>query len=184
MDTFSRIENYILRKSDSNALIIIFGILYFASQAIIGSLLHKIGTLNALALQTTFRADKFYEIASAWIKSGEIEMYYRHFYFDNFHPIWYSIFLSLLIARAFRVNDVSPEFNFIVLTPFIAALCDYFENMMHLYMLADLTRATPLMVALSGLATNTKWILAALGVGTVTGLIIFWMINRYIQSKK
>lgn len=183
MGTFSRTENYILRKSDSTALIVVFGIIYFTSQIIIGTILHKIGTFKALALQTTFCSDKFREIASAWILSGEIEAYYRHFYFDNFHPIWYAIFLSLLIARTYKINDVSPEFNFIILTPFIAALCDFFENAMHLYFLYDLNRATPFLVALSGLATNTKWILAGVGVGTVAGLIIFWFIKKFTAGK-
>lgn len=49
---------------------------------------------DALTLQMTFSSDTFKEIASGWIASGQVKLYYRHFYFDNFHPIWYSIFLS------------------------------------------------------------------------------------------
>jgi len=69
-------------------------------------------------------------------------------------------FLGLLIARAFKMNNVNPKFNGVVLMPFVAGLCDIFENTMHVYFLADLDRATPWLVALSGLATNTKWILS------------------------
>lgn len=184
MGTFARAENYILKKSESTALIVVFGIIYFTSQVIIGSILHKIGTLKALALQMTFCSDKFREIASAWIQSGEIDVYYRHFYFDSVHPVWYAIFLSLLIARAFKINEVNSEFNGIILTPFVAAFCDFFENAMHLYLLADLNRATPFLVALSGLATNTKWILAGLGVGTVAGLIVFWFVKKMTTGGK
>lgn len=184
MGMMTRAENYIIQKSDSNILIAVFGIIYFASQAIIGSIMHPLGVANALALQTTFSSDKFKEIASAWIASGQVEIYYRHFRFDNFHPIWYCIFLSLLIARSFKVSNVNPKFNFIILTPFIAAACDFFENMMHLYFLADLNRATPLLVALSGTATNTKWLLAFIGVAIVTVSVISWFTKTYIKKTK
>lgn len=183
MSMLAKVENLIIKKSNSNFLIALFAVIYFTSQIIIGSILHKLGTLNALALQTTMCSEKFKTIASGWIASAEIAGYYRHFYFDYFHPVWYSIFLSLLIARAFKINNVNPKFNWVVLTPFVAAICDYFENTMHLYFLADLNRATPLLVALSGLATNTKWALAALGVIVVTVLSGIWLV-KFILKKK
>jgi hypothetical protein len=180
----AKVENLIIQKSNSNFLIALFAVIYFTSQIIIGSILHKLGTLNAFALQTTMCSEKFKAIASGWIASGDIAAYYRHFYFDYFHPVWYSIFLSLLIARVFRISHVHSKFNWFVLTPFVAAICDFFENTMHLYFLADLNRATPLLVALSGLATNTKWALAALGVMVVTILSGIWLVKEIILKKK
>ena len=184
MNIFSRTENFISQKSDSNLLIIIFGIIYFTSQFIIGSIIHPLGMENFLALQTTLSSDTFKEIASCWIASGQIEIYYKHFYFDNFHPIWYSIFLSLLIARTFKMNGVSPSFNFIILTPFIAGACDLIENAMHLYFLSDLRRATPALVTFSGLATNTKWFLSLSGVAIVSILVVAWFVKTFIIKKR
>jgi hypothetical protein len=155
-------------------------IVYFTSQAIIGSILHEIGALNVLALQTTFSSEMFRSIAAGWIASGDIELYYKHFYFDFFHPLWYSILLSLLIARAFTLNDVNPRFNFMILTPFVAGLCDLVENSIHVYILADPNRATPLLVWFSGLAANVKWFLAFLGLATAMFLIGFWIVKRYV----
>lgn len=183
MEIFSRAENFISKKSDANILIIIFGMLYFASQIKIASIVHPLG-IDMWRIQTTLSSDTFKSIASGWIASGQVNIYYRHFYFDNFHPIWYGIFLSLLIARTFKINKVNSKFNFIILTPFVAAICDFFENMMHLYFLADLNRATPTLVALSGLATNTKWILAFLGVGVVSVLAVVWFVKTFITEKK
>jgi hypothetical protein len=137
-----------------------------------------------LRIQTTLSSDTFKEIASGWIASGQIGLYYKHFYFDNFHPIWYSIFLSLLVARAFKINNINPKFNFIILTPFVAGICDLIENMMHLYFMADLKRATPALVALSGTATNTKWFLALSGVAIVSILIGVWIVKIFIMKKK
>jgi hypothetical protein len=184
MNIFSRAENFISQKSDSNVLIIIFGIIYFTSQFIIGSIIHPLGVGNVLALQTTLSSDTFKEIASGWIASGQIGIYYKHFYFDNFHPIWYSIFLSLLIARTFKINGVSPSFNFIILTPFIAGICDLVENAMHIYFLSDLRRATPALVALSGTATNTKWFLSLSGVAIVSILVVAWFVKTFIIKKR
>ncbi|KQC11019.1 MAG: hypothetical protein APR62_10790 [Smithella sp. SDB] len=184
MNIFLRAENFIIRKSDSNFLIAVFGIFYFTSQIIIGSILHPLGVKNALVLQTTFSSDTFKSIASVWIASGQINTYYKHFYFDNFHPIWYSIFLSLLIAKAFKIKNINPKFNFIIFTPFIAGICDLIENIMHIYFLADLNRATPALVALSGLATNTKWFLALSGVAIVSILIAVWIVKNFITRIK
>ncbi len=183
MDILLRTENFISKKSNSNLIIAIFGIIYFASQIKIASIVHPLG-IDMLRIQTTLSSDTFKEIASGWIASGQIENYYKHFYFDNFHPIWYSIFLSLLIARAFKINNINPKFNFFILTPFIAGICDFFENMMHLYLLADLQRATPALVALSGLATNTKWFLALSGVAIVSILIGISIVKNFITKKK
>ena len=184
MNIFSRAENFISQKSDSNVLIIIFGIIYFTSQFIIGSIINPLGVGNVLALQTTLSSDTFKEIASGLIASGQIGIYYKHFYFDNFHPIWYSIFLSLLIARTFKINGVSPSFNFIILTPFIAGICDLVENAMHIYFLSDLRRATPALVALSGTATNTKWFLSLSGVAIVSILVVAWFVKTFIIKKR
>lgn len=184
MSIFTRSENFIIQKSDASILIVIFGIIYFTSQLIIGSITHPLGIKDVLTLQTTFSNDTFKAIASGWIASGQIGRYYEHFYFDNFHPIWYSIFLSLLMARTFKINNINPKFNFIILTPFVAAICDLFENMMHLYFLADLNRATPALVALSGTATNTKWFLALSGVAIVIVLTIVWLMRTFIIKIK
>ncbi|HBI47391.1 MAG TPA: hypothetical protein DDX93_01510 [Smithella sp.] len=183
MNIFSRAENFISRKSDSNLIIAIFGIIYFASQIKIASIVHPLG-IDMLRIQTTLSSDTFKEIASGWIASGQIGLYYKHFYFDNFHPIWYSIFLSLLVARVFKINNISPKFNFIILTPFVAGICDLIENMMHLYFMADLKRATPALVALSGTATNTKWFLALSGVAIVSILIGISIVKAFITKKK
>ena len=183
MNIFSRAENFISKKSDSNILIAIFGILYFASQLKIASIVYPLG-IDILRIQTTLSSDTFKEIASSWIASGQIGIYYKHFNFDNFHPIWYSIFLSLLIARTFKINHINPKFNFIILTPFIAGICDLIENMMHLYFLSDLRRATPALVALSGTATNTKWFLSLSGVAIVSILIGVWIVKKFIKRTR
>ena len=181
MGIFSRAENFIsqeIRLQSSHRRYSVLSI--FISQLIIASIVQPLGIGNILRMQMTLSSDTFKEIASGWIASGQIEIYYNHFYFDNFHPIWYSIFLSLLIARTFKINNVSPKFNFIILTPFVAGICDLIENMMHLYFLADLRRATPALVAFSGTATNTKWFLSLSGVAIISVLFVVWIVKKFI----
>jgi hypothetical protein len=184
MDILSHTEKFLIKKSDSTILIVIFGTVYLISQMIIGSIIYPLGTLDALRLQTTMSSDTFKAIASGWIASGQIRLYYDHFRLDNLHPLWYSIFLSLVIARTFKINHMNPKFNFIILTPFVAAICDYFENMMHLYFLADLNRATPVWVACSGLATNIKWALAGLGVVTIIIMMMIWFVDTFMRKRQ
>jgi hypothetical protein len=180
MGIIGKAEDFISQKSDSNILVAAFGIIYFASQIIIGIITYPLGVDNVIKLQTTFSSDVFKEIASGWIASGQVNLYYKHFQFDNFHPVWYSIFLSLLIARTFKINTINPKFNFIILAPFIAGICDLIENMMHLYFLADLNRATPTLVALSGTATNTKWFLSLSGVAIIMVLVIAGIVKKFL----
>jgi flagellar biogenesis protein FliO len=56
--------------------------------------------------------------------------------------------------------------------------------MMHLYFLADLNRATPALVALSGTATNTKWFLSLSGVAIASILITVWIVKKFIKNTR
>ena len=156
--------------SETTWLIAAAGGVYFVSQLAIGSILQQVGVSKALALQITLSSDTFRAVASELIATGKIAAYYRHFYLDFFHPIWYAAFLSLFAARMFNANNVSDRFNFLLLAPFVAGACDLGENIMHLYFLHDLRNATPALVAFSGTMTNTKWTLAFLCVATIIAL--------------
>jgi hypothetical protein len=179
MNIFSKAENYISWKSDSDILIAIFGILYLASQLKIASIIYPLG-IDFLHLQTTLSDDTFKKIVSGWIASGQIDIYYMHFCLDNLHPAWYSIFLSLLTARAFKINDVNPNISFLILMPFLAGICDLTENMMHLYFLGELVRATPELVAFSGTMTNIKWLLSLSGVAIAAFFFCTHFVKKFI----
>ena len=40
-------------------------------------------------------------------KSGLVEHYLAHYYYDFLHPVWYATLLALLLGRAFDRNGVT-----------------------------------------------------------------------------
>ena len=181
MNAFKRAQTFISRKSDSNRLIALFAVIWLISQITIGWILGPIGSLNVLALQTTLSSADFKSIVASWIALGQIAAYHAHFFLDNMHPIWYSLFLSLTIARLFKINAINSKFDWMLMTPFVAGACDLFENAMHLYFLADLNRATPALVALSGVTSLTKWFLVCAGLAVVCSLAITWCVRKVLR---
>jgi hypothetical protein len=170
--------NKLRKLADHTPLIVLSGVAYFVSQYLIGTYLHQLGPIDVWRLQTTFSSETFKAIVSGWVSAGKIGIYYGHYYFDYFHPLWYGAFLSLLMARAFNANGIGERFNLFLIAPFIAGICDLSENNLHLYFLSNLDNATPMMVALSGTLTNTKWLLAFSCVGAVAVLTTTWMVKK------
>ena len=151
-------------------------VLYGVSQAFLYVMLSRAGGGKALTLQTTLSNETFHRIAAELIADGRIAVYYRHFYLDYLHPFWYAALLSLLLARLFVANGVSSRSDWLLLAPWFAAACDLFENTMHLYFLANLERATPLLVAISGTATNIKWAITGACTVAIALLLGHWVL--------
>ncbi len=151
-------------------------VLYSVSQAIPYMMLSRAGGAKVLILQTTFSSKTFCRIAAELIADGRIAVYYRHFYLDYLHPFWYAALLSLLLARLFVANSVSSRSDWLLFTPWFAAACDLFENTMHLYFLANLEHATPLLVAISGTATNFKWAISGACTVAIALLLGRWIL--------
>jgi hypothetical protein len=168
----------IRRLAGSLPVILISGLLFVVSQSILAWYFHRVGAGMALRLQTTLSSETFRAIVTGWQLTGKTALYLDHFYFDTFHPFWYSVFLSLLLARVFVANGVPRRYDFVLLLPFVAGALDLIENALHLWFLADLGRATAVPVALSGTASIVKWVLAAGGTVTVGVLALRWLLTR------
>jgi hypothetical protein len=134
-------------------------ILYIIFQVSIMAMTLDLGA-DLLGLQITLSSERFLEIARSWREQGLMTSYYRHFYLDFIHPVVYGVFLSSFMAQSFAKRKISRRYDMLLLVPYLAALCDLAENCLHLYLLADLERVTPLFVAVSGTVTSIKWIAA------------------------
>ena len=136
-----------------------FGVFFIISQSILGLILSEIFP-DVLILQTTFSVDQFMEIIHSW-KAEQLNAYGLHFYFDFSHPVFYSIFLSSLLA--FLMNRVGERLlsvdYFLLFIPFFAGLFDMFENILHLYLLANLNSFEPVFLYISSIFS---WIKLAL----------------------
>ncbi len=146
-------------RLDAWWLILVFGLIYFVSQAIIGVIVHPLGA-DMLVVQTTLSADHVREIFARWAAAGLLDTYASHYRFDNVHPLWYAMFLATALAKGFNANRVPPRFNALLALPFVAAACDLTENLFHLSYLADQANITPAHVLMSNGAAIVKWVLA------------------------
>lgn len=150
-------------------------LLFLISQVTILSITADLGK-DFLGLQTTFSNKVFLHIAQSWKTSGLIESYYQHFYLDFIiHPVLYGIFLSSLLAWTFDRKRILTSSYILLLLPFLASFWDVMENSLHLYMLADFSRISAVMVFFSGFCTWTKWIIALVClVGSLILNLSFW----------
>ena len=165
----------IYEKLVSRKIAVIFGILYLINQAIIYSILSKLGH-DAIALQLTLSSQVFAEILAKWGDAG-LKIYLSHFYFDYPHVILYSVCLASGIAYLTHRKDRAPSsfvlFAFVL--PFVAAFLDALENTLHLIMIFHRACLTPSLVAVSGIATNVKWLLAFASVLIVS----YYTVRKY-----
>jgi hypothetical protein len=150
--------------------IVFFGLLYFASQAAIGAILKDLDPALFLKAQTTFSRETFLDLIHKWQQAGLMDKYRQHFYLDFFHPLWYGLFLSALLARGFNLNGVAARQNWLLLSPFLASVMDLTENCFHVKFIANPEAVTQWMITISALATNIKWAIAGLSVMTAAVL--------------
>lgn len=154
----------IYERLASRKIAVIFGILYLINQIIIYSILSRLGP-DALRFQLTFSSQVFAGILAKWGDAG-LKIYLSHFYFDFHHVILYSVCLGSSIAVLTHRKGQAPSsfalFAFVL--PFAAAILDALENTLHLIMIFHRACLTPTLVAVSGTATNIKWLLAFVSV--------------------
>lgn len=148
------------RRTASARVVAVSGCVYVVSQLLIAHVLDPLGPLDVLRVQTTLDPSVVQQIFARWRAEHLMDAYVRHYFLDFVHPALYAVFLGSAIALLLDRNRLASRWNAILLLPFGAALCDLFENVSHVAFLVDGTNVTPRWVAASGLAANTKWLLA------------------------
>ena len=165
-------------RVSSLGFIFFFAGIYIISQVIIANILHPLDSRLFLKAQTTFSRELYLQLLQGWESAGLIGRYRLHFYFDFVHPVWYSVFLSALIAKGMNLNSISARFNILLLIPFIAGLMDLIENCFHVFFISDHSTISEQNIFISALASNTKWALAL-----VTLVMIFILFGKYLLRK-
>jgi hypothetical protein len=167
------------KKAGTAKIVIVFGVVYIISQAIIGLILHDLGPVQFVKAQTTFSKAVYLELARNWQQNGLMSFYEKHFYFDFLHPLWYSVFLSALIGYALNRGSFPTRYNGLMLMPFVAAIMDLIENFCHLKFISNLDAVSQSMIIVSALAANIKWGLA--GLSLLSAAILF---GRYFSKRR
>jgi len=154
-------------------IIALFGIAYLISQVTIIIILGPIeNAMLQLQITGTSVAD-YMSVFGAWEASGDMAFYRAHFLLDDFHWVWYTIFFTALLSRLFDRFEISNERNWFLLLPLASGLLDWYENhLQHVFLSsADFTAIIDPLPLLSTVASDVKWVLALMYLGTTIILV-------------
>ena len=145
---------------------------------------------DVLDLQFAFSADKFRMVLSSW---ESIETFKRSVWLVDFvFPLVYAALLAFGYAwsrRAARPNRLAHLF---FLAPFAAALCDWGENGLHLYLLRDVQSSADVaaahypgaLVFTASTLAAVKFFLAFLVALTTLGILVInvWRHRKHVVA--
>ena len=154
-------------------IIVLFGLAYLISQVTIIIILGPIEDAM-IKLQTTgFSASDYVSVFGAWEASGDMAFYRAHFVLDDVHWIWYTILATAVLSKLFYRFDVPNERNWFLLLPLASGLLDWYENrLQHVFLSsADFSTIVDPLPLYSTLASDLKWALVALYLGTAIVLL-------------
>ena len=160
-------------------IIVLFGIAYLVSQVTILIILGPIEDAMLKLQLTGISVTDYVSVFGAWEASGDMAFYRAHFILDDVHWIWYSVLFTAVLCRLFDRFEISSAYNWFLLLPLASGLLDWFENrLQHVFLSsADFGTIIHPLPLYSTLASDIKWLLALLYMGTTIVLLVRLAIN-------
>jgi hypothetical protein len=143
-------------------LIVVFGVVYLVSQVTILVIVSPLGSELGRLQVSAFTADATVAIFRGWESAGLMDVYRSHFVLDDVHWVWYASLLTVVLCTLFERRRVPHRFDWVLVVPLLAGLCDAYENHLQHVFLASPDHAAivdPLPL-FSTVASLTKWTLA------------------------
>jgi hypothetical protein len=142
--------------------IIVSGLLYVASQAIILIILDPLG-VTVIRFQLSFDGTTLAKIMAGWGDAG-ISRFRHHFFLDFLHPFIYGSFLFFILS--YIKSKLPDEANPGVIPvychlPFAATVLDLIENIVELIIIYRRAAIPEGLAFMNGLVSSSKWFLAA-----------------------
>ena len=149
-------------------IIVFFGLVYLVSQVTIIVILGPIEDVMLNLQVTGISVADYLAVFGAWEASGDMAIYRAHFLLDDFHWIWYTIFITASLSRLFDRFEISRKHNWFLLLPLASGLLDWYENRLQHFFLSSegFTTIFDPLPLYSTLASDVKWVLALLYLGT------------------
>lgn len=154
-------------------MIVVLGLATLGSQLAILVTLDRIG-FELLRLQCFgFSAAETLRVFRSWEASGALDAYRAHFAFDDVHWLWYSLFFTAVLGRLFERRGVTHRLDWILALPIASGLLDVLENQIqHVFLSTpDFSRIVDPLPLISTAASNLKWLLVLVYVGTTVVLM-------------
>nr|MBC7245307.1 hypothetical protein [Chloroflexota bacterium] len=138
------------------------------------------GTPGVVALQLAFSAGTFQSIINQWGALGVQAYRVSTLYVDSWFPIVYALLLASLIAfLTHKAGKAARKFHLLLMVlPFVAMLLDWLENALHLILLRDLNRLSPLPILIASLAAAIKW-----GIIAFSLLVVCFFLAQRLKSR-
>lgn len=140
------------------------------------------GAPTVIDLQLAFTAERFAAITAEWGPEA-VQGYRDALALDMVYPIVYSVALASAIAVLTRRPgaDPAPWLRAVIALPFVAALGDYVENLLHWRILAAGGDPSVLLVGLASGAAAIKW--ALLAIALVVLIVAFGARLRQVRAR-
>jgi len=141
----------------------VFGVVYAVSQLTILLLVAPLGRELGELQVSGFTAATYVDVFRRWEAAGVMDAYRSHFLLDDVHWVWYASLLTVLLCTLFERHRISHRFDWVLVVPLAAGLCDAYENhLQHVFLAsADHVAVVDPLPLLSTIASITKWTLAA-----------------------
>ena len=154
-------------------VIVLFGTAYLVSQVTIIIILGPIEDAMIKLQMTGISVTDYTSVFGVWEASGDMAFYRAHFLLDDIHWVWYTIFFTALLCRLFDRFEISSERNWFLLLPLASGLLDWYENhLQHVFLNSvDFRTIIDPLPLYSTLASDVKWVLALLYLGTTIVLL-------------
>lgn len=131
------------------------------------------GGMSVIGLQLAFTPENFLAVVEGWGAAG-VAQFQQTIWLDYLFPVAYAVLLASLLARlTFRPDRPPDRVRLALFTlPFVAALCDYLENALHLILLADPPVFPAGTVLLASVVAAIKWVLIGLSAAVIVLLLV------------
>lgn len=131
------------------------------------------GGMSVIGLQLAFTPENFLAVVEGWGAAG-VAQFQQTIWLDYLFPVAYAVLLASLLARLTAWPDRPPDRARLILfaLPFVAALCDYLENALHLILLSDPPVFPAGTVLLASVVAAIKWVLIGLSAVVIVLLLI------------
>ncbi|MGC8786355.1 MAG: hypothetical protein ACP5Q1_02900 [Anaerolineae bacterium] len=137
------------------------------------------GTAGVVALQLAFSAEAFQSIVKQWGASGVQAYRVSTLYVDSWFPIVYASLLASLIALlTHKLGKAFDKVTLFFTLPFVATLLDWVENALHLILLRNPDRFSPMLVLVASLAAAIKW-----GIIGFSALLVLYFLAQRIGAR-
>lgn len=130
-----------------------------------------------LHFQMAFTVPQIEKVLEIWGQSG-IDSYLKYIWLDYIFPLGYASFFSGSMALLFP-KSMNKVVQNVIWLPIIAAVCDIFENTMHIIILSqELSLVAPGLIFGAAFIALVKWVLS--------GMVIFivgWLLFNRVTLK-